>query len=168
MCPDTRVHSGGSFPSSASQRVSNHGVTQIEPFAEAPSHASFWRRRLKCAVLLSLFAWACSASACSPPPARNAPLLGTGVFHPPPKPGDSISHTQMCECKVCDPANCCDGPEDDAPPTECGDSYDFSANPTCGGISVRSCTSRCSREIWRVRAGAACAEKRPASCCRAG
>jgi hypothetical protein len=114
-----------------------------------------------------LLAWMLSASACGAPAPNNAPVFGTGVFHPPPKPGGSISHTQMCECKVCDPASCCDGPEDDPPATHCGDSYDFSADSACG-ISVRSCASRCTREIWRVRAGAPCAEKRPQSCCQAG
>jgi hypothetical protein len=69
---------------------------------------------------------------------------------------------------MCDPANCCDGPDDDPAPTKCGDSYDFSANPECGGISVRSCTSRCTQQVWRVHAGASCAEKRPESCCPAG
>jgi hypothetical protein len=69
------------------------------------------------------------SAGCSGPPVRNGPLFGTGVFHPPPKPGDSISHTLMCECKACEPSSCCDGPEDDAPPESCGDSYDFSSNP---------------------------------------
>jgi hypothetical protein len=117
-----------------------------------------------------LVIWLLVASACSAPPAPSAPLFGTGVLHPPPKPGDSISHTQMCECKVCDPDNCCDGPDDDAPKTDCShvDSYDFTANAACGGLAVRSCASRCTREIWRVHAGTSCADKRPESCCRAG
>jgi hypothetical protein len=108
------------------------------------------------------------ASSCSAAARNTGPMFGNGVFHPPPKPGDSINNSQMCECKVCDPANCCDGPEDDAPPAHCGDSYDFSANDSCGGLSVKSCASRCTREIWRVRGAQDCAEKRPASCCRAG
>ncbi|HWZ92096.1 MAG TPA: hypothetical protein VNW92_24705 [Polyangiaceae bacterium] len=142
-------------------------MTRFADLEGAPAHASRPRRRGRGALLV-LFGWACCASACGAPRASNTPLFGTGVFHPPPKPGDSISHSQMCECKMCDPANCCDGPEDDAPASECGDSYDFSSNPSCGGLSVKSCASRCTRQVWRVRAGAACSEKRPQSCCAAG
>jgi len=108
------------------------------------------------------------ATGCSGPPVNAGPLFGTGVFHPPPKVGDSITHTRLCECKACDPGDCCDGPEDDAPPTRCSDSYDFSANAECGGLSVRSCVSRCIRQVWRVHAGQACDSKRPANCCEAG
>ena len=97
----------------------------------------------------------------------EGPLFGTGVFHPPPKPGASISQTRMCECKVCEPSNCCDGPDDDAPPASCGDSYDLS-NEACAGISIRSCASRCTRQVWRVNSAQSCAARRPDSCCEAG
>ncbi len=108
------------------------------------------------------------AAACSTRPnVDERPLFGTGVFHPPPKPGASISQTRMCECKACEPSNCCDGPEDDTLPTSCGDRYDFSVNEACG-ISVRRCSSRCTREVWRVNSTEACAAKRPGSCCQAG
>jgi hypothetical protein len=108
-------------------------------------------------------------TACNAPSVASGPLFGTGVFHPPPKPGDSIGHTQMCECKACDPSSCCEGPEeDDAPPVSCGDSYDFSSNPSCGGLAVRSCQVRCTRQIWRVHVGESCASKRPLGCCTAG
>ena len=103
---------------------------------------------------------------CSSRHRLDGPLFGTGVFHPPPKPGASISQTRMCECIACAPSNCCDGPEDDAPPAKCRDSYDFS-DPACG-VSIRSCTSRCAREVWRVKNDEECAAKRPASCCGAG
>lgn len=119
-------------------------------------------------VLLTFIAASAIAEACSGPPLNTGPLFGTGVFHPPPKAGDSITHTRMCECKACDPSNCCDGPEDDAPATTCGDSYDFGANAECGGLSVRSCASRCIRQVWRVHAGQACDSKRPSNCCDAG
>ncbi len=99
-------------------------------------------------------------AACSHPPVTSGPLFGTGVFHPPPKPGDSISQTRLCECKACEPRNCCDGPDDDAPPKSCGESYDFS-DPACGGIEIRSCTSRCSREVWRVHSGEDCSTQTP-------
>jgi hypothetical protein len=95
------------------------------------------------------------------------PLFGTGVFHPPPKPGTSINQTRMCECKACEPSNCCDGPDDDTPPASCRESYNFSDNEGCG-ISIRSCASRCARQVWRVSNSEACTAKRPASCCQAG
>ena len=107
-------------------------------------------------------------SACSGSARDTQPLFGTGVFHSPPKPGDSIAHSQMCECKTCDPANCCDGPEDDAPEARCGDRYDFSAGGSCGGLSIKSCSSRCARQIWRVRSGQDCRDRRPETCCQAG
>jgi len=114
-------------------------------------------------VLLTL---AMILAGCGTPKASGSPLFGTGVFHPPPKPGASISQTRMCECKACEPSNCCDGPDDDTPPATCRESYDFS-NPACG-ISIRSCASRCAREVWRVNNGEACDAKRPVSCCDAG
>jgi len=120
------------------------------------------------ALTFGVSTWLALATSCSARPVTNGPVFGTGVFHPPPKPGDSISHTQMCECKACDPTACCDGPEDDPPAKDCGDSYDFSANPSCGGIAVRSCTSRCTRQIWRVHTGESCSAKRPPTCCKAG
>lgn len=94
----------------------------------------------------------------------GGPLFGTGVFHPPPKPGASISQTRMCECRACEPSNCCDDPDDDAPPATCGQDDDFSA---CA-ISIRSCASRCAREVWRVNNSETCGAKRPFSCCGAG
>jgi len=106
------------------------------------------------------------SSGCSTPRATEGALFGTGVFHPPPKPGASISQTRMCECKACEPSNCCDGPDEDSPPEVCGSSYDFSQG-SCG-IQVRSCAARCTREVWRVNSAEACDTKRPLSCCQAG
>jgi hypothetical protein len=111
------------------------------------------------------------AAACRGPAVTNGPVFGTGVFHPPPKPGDSISHTLMCECKSCNPRDCCDGPEDEPAteslPNSCAESYDFSA-PGCAAPAIRSCASRCTRQVWRVHSGEDCAAKRPPSCCEAG
>src|SRR6187549_3292452 len=104
---------------------------------------------------------------CSSRPHVDGPLFGTGVFHPPPKPGTSISQTRMCECKACQPSSCCDGPGEDTTPKACGESYDFSSNEACG-IAIRSCASRCAREVWRVKNAESCAAKRPDSCCQAG
>ena len=116
---------------------------------------------------ISLVFWLILAGCGSSSRVNDGPLFGTGVFHPPPKPGASISQTRMCECKACEPSNCCEGPEDDAPPASCRESYDFSTNEACG-ISIRSCASRCAREVWRVNNGEECDARRPLSCCRAG
>ena len=152
----------------ADQRVSNPVVQGLHPSFTVRVSRRSARMPIVLRGLSTLIALSAIGSACSGPAHDTAPLFGTGVFHPPPKPGDSIAHSQMCECKTCDPANCCDGPADDAPPATCGDSYDFSASDSCGGLSVKSCSSRCTRQIWRVRSAQDCAEKRPASCCHAG
>jgi hypothetical protein len=122
---------------------------------------------LRCVLVIPLILPAILAGCGSRPAASERPLFGTGVFHPPPKPGASISQTRMCECKACEPSSCCDGPDDDTPAQACGEDYDFSRNKACG-ISVRSCTSRCTREVWRVNSAEPCAAKRPESCCQAG
>ena len=149
-------------PSSEPLLVSNPGVALHPSFILR----SCWRYALR--GLISAVVLIPVASACSPPAQDPRPLFGSGVLHPPPKPGDSISHSQMCECKTCNPAACCEGPDEDAPPTTCGDSYDFTSNPSCGGLAVKSCASRCTEQVWRVRSGQSCTDKRPASCCQAG
>lgn len=128
--------------------------------------------KLLCHLLWTLvgssLAYVAALTSCGAPPAGDRPLFGSGVFHPPPKPGSSISQTQMCECQACDPSACCEGPADEAASEACGNSYDFSENASCGGLSVRSCASRCTRQIWRVGSRDDCASKRPPSCCPAG
>jgi len=104
---------------------------------------------------------------CGTRPQSEGPLFGTGVFHPPPKPGASISQTQMCECTACEPSNCCDGPEEGEAPT-CTPSADSNDEQVLCADSLRSCASRCAREVWRVKVGEECSSKRPAHCCRAG
>ena len=126
-------------------------------------------------MLAAVLRWVCISlvfaailAACGARPPTDGPLFGTGVFHPPPKPGTSISQTRMCECNACEPSDCCDGPADDEPPPECSYAYEFAENDQACGISIRSCSSRCAREVWRVKSNEECADKRPASCCRAG
>jgi hypothetical protein len=155
-------------PSLREQRVSNPVVRGLHPSFTLRVSRRGARMPIVLRGFATLVSLAAIGSACGGPAHDTGPLFGTGVFHPPPKPGDSIAHSQMCECKTCDPANCCDGPDDDAPPAQCGDSYDFSASDSCGGLSVKSCSSRCTRQIWRVRSGQDCAEKRPVGCCHAG
>ncbi|HYQ41488.1 MAG TPA: hypothetical protein VER11_05965 [Polyangiaceae bacterium] len=120
------------------------------------------RRALVPALTLAVILGGCGSGG----PHAEGPLFGTGVLHPPPKPGASINQTKMCECKACAPSNCCDGPDDDAPAATCGSSYDFS-DPQCG-ISITSCASRCAREVWRVKNEEECGNRRPTSCCQAG
>src|SRR3954468_18090951 len=70
------------------------------------------------------------SASCSSRPGVDAPLFGSGVFHPPPKPGASISQTRMCECVACEPRSCCGGAEDDEPPPTCNtENYVF--DPRC-------------------------------------
>ena len=145
-------------------RFQDRFVSEFAVFDSLPLGMIPQFRQLACVALISAVILASCGSATR---ADERPLFGTGVFHPPPKPGASISQTRMCECQACEPSNCCDGPDEDAPPKTCADSYDFS-NPGCGGLSVQSCASRCAREVWRVRSGEACAAKRSASCCQAG
>lgn len=133
-------------------RIASDSVTEmLSPFRRA------------CALSLTL---ASVFTACASHPHDNGPLFGTGILHPPPKPGASISQTRMCECQACAPRSCCEGPEDDAPSASCGQDG-FEGGDECT-ISVRSCVSRCIREVWRVNQGEDCASKQPESCCRAG
>ena len=86
-----------------------------------------------------------------------------GPRHPPPKPGESITHTQMCSCVRCEPDSCCheleqDRPEDNA---ECANGYDFSK---CE-MAVSSCDSRCYQHRWRTRVEVGCESSRPDVCC---
>ena len=82
----------------------------------------------------------------------------------PPKPGQSIN-TQMCECDTCSPRECCAGADEtQVSDPSCNTDFDFTKNDACG-ISVRSCTTRCAKEIWRVKRNETCDSKRPASCC---
>jgi hypothetical protein len=103
-----------------------------------------------------------------------APACGAGTRAakaPPPtytKPGASISHTKLCGCTSCSPASCCQGTDEGAGASDegCGENYDFSNGKDCG-LSVGSCTTRCFREVWRVRDSEACDAKRPPTCCGA-
>ncbi|HEY2406191.1 MAG TPA: hypothetical protein VGI10_09320 [Polyangiaceae bacterium] len=102
------------------------------------------------------------ASSCATGPTATG-MPSAGIIQGHPKPGSSITHSQMCECTTCDPAKCCDG-TDDAPASDnCTYNYDFDSNGC--GISIQSCQSRCHQQIWRVLASEHCDDKRPTSCC---
>jgi hypothetical protein len=81
---------------------------------------------------------------------------------PPYKPGDSITKTRMCSCKVCDPASCCRELEQDRPEMkECAEGYDFSK---CE-LSVSSCQANCYQNHWRTAIDGTCEDNRPDTCC---
>jgi len=142
------------------------GLAPCRNFTVMTGHFAELIRGLRVLLGISLLLAALLAGCGSSLRSKPSPLFGTGVFHPPPKPGASISQTRMCECKACEPSKCCEGPDEDAPTPTCN-SYDFS-DPACGGISISSCTSRCTRQVWRVRTDEACSDKRPLTCCLAG
>lgn len=123
--------------------------------------------------LASLLAWAlgvvvipvtfgCANDVPTPPPQP-----WTGFFHPPPRPGTSITHTKQCECRACDPANCCGADQTEQsgpPPSECTQEGNYIFPETCG-ITVQSCTPRCYSKVWRVAARESCSDSRPLVCC---
>ena len=80
----------------------------------------------------------------------------------PPKPGESITHSQMCTCRACEIPTCCRELEQDVPETtDCADGYDFSK---CE-LPVQSCTSRCFQHRWRIHVDESCEETKPGKCC---
>jgi hypothetical protein len=105
------------------------------------------------------------AGGCSAEPNAAPPRPWTGFFHPPPKPGDSITNRKQCSCRACDPAACCaaeDLESTEAASTECSGSYEFSEK--CG-IQIKSCTPRCYSHVWRVPNQESCSQSRPPVCC---
>jgi hypothetical protein len=117
-----------------------------------------------------LLTLACAAAtlvaACDVPPPRQGGGVAFDRYRdkPPPKPGESITHTRMCSCKVCRPDSCCRELEEEAPQLErCADDYDFS---DCG-MAVSSCDSRCFQHRWRTRIEVGCTKSRPRGCCYA-
>ncbi len=115
------------------------------------------------AVLAALAAWL--VSGCAGEPARPPPEAWSGFFHPPPKPGASISNTKQCTCRACDPASCCGAEQTESlgpTPAECNSSYTFSEK--CG-ITVQTCTPRCYSQVWRVGNQESCSASRPLVCC---
>lgn len=106
--------------------------------------------------------------ACTGEPPPPSPQAWTGFFHPPGKPGGSITNTKQCDCQACDPSSCCSAEQTELsgpPPAECsntGDSYVFSEK--CG-ITVQTCTPRCYSHVWRVGKQESCGTSRPLVCC---
>ena len=120
-------------------------------------------RRFGHLMLAALLA-ACAGG--GPPASQNPiPIPASGTFRAPKKMGSSITHSKMCKCHACSPAECCQGPKEDENAKKCEDDYDFS-KPGCG-MQVQSCASRCFEEVWRVSQEASCASKRPEICCGA-
>ncbi len=102
--------------------------------------------------------------ACQGPQVPNGAIQFYGNGRPPPKPGESISHTMMCTCTHCEPTDCCRELEQEQQDTEkCADGYDFSK---CE-LAVNSCQSRCFQHRWRTRIETGCEKERPEECCHA-
>lgn len=99
---------------------------------------------------------------CTPEPSGSA-ASPQAPRRPPPRPGESITHTQMCSCLVCEPVSCCHELDADAPEvqTDCADGYDFSK---CE-MAVSSCDSNCFQHRWRARVEIGCLASRPDKCC---
>jgi hypothetical protein len=115
--------------------------------------------RLSSALLLA------AGLSCASGTFKSPPLVYSGEFHPPPKPGSSIANTKQCECRACDPADCCGAERTEntaAAPAECNSSYNFSEK--CG-ITVNTCTPRCYSQVWRVPNQDSCEASRPLVCC---
>lgn len=118
------------------------------------------------ALGLLLSACASSASSSSAPIDWGRP--------PPSRPGSSITHTQLCACTACSERACCRGPDEtqaecdaaSAPETLEGEDpvVDFSGAEDCG-VEVRSCSTSCTRKVWRVPSTEGCEHGRPADCC---
>jgi len=163
-----RLSRSGAAPVTASRKWTSERPRRAKPARSLGVEIHREMRPMLWRLLGTFVGLAIISSACgSRPRVDDSPLFGTGVFHPPPKPGASISQTRMCECQVCEPSDCCDGPADDTPPATCGSSGDAQSDELCG-IAIRSCASRCTREVWRVNNAESCSAKRPTSCCRAG
>lgn len=69
------------------------------------------------------------------------------------RPGQSITESRRCECVECVRASCCSG--------DPGIEEDTSSEL---GMSIGVC-GRCVRRVWPARAGQACAERAPETCC---
>jgi hypothetical protein len=103
--------------------------------------------------------------ACAGGAPSASPPAWHGDFHPPGKPGGSIMNTQQCECRACDPSNCCGAEHTEnagTPPPECSSSYTFSEK--CG-MTVNTCTPRCYSKVWRISKQESCETSRPLVCC---
>ncbi len=113
-------------------------------------------------VWLALF---CTC-ACGPEPTSPPPKPWTGFFHPPGKPGGSITNFKQCECRACDPGSCCSAEKTEnleAAGPEClTNDYNFSVK--CG-ITVQTCTPRCYSHVWRIPQQESCSADLPLVCC---
>jgi hypothetical protein len=130
-----------------------------------PSAGAIGSRDTLLALLLALLL-AAGCSPAAPTQAGGADVAIDGepgqLRRAPPKPGESITHTQMCSCKVCEPKSCCTELEQDAPEMQqCADGYDFSK---CQ-MEVSSCDTRCFQHRWRTHVEIGCAGSRPDTCC---
>jgi hypothetical protein len=114
---------------------------------------------------LAWLAWFC-ACACGPEPTSPPPQPWTGFFHPPGKPGGSITNFKQCECRACDPSSCCSAEKTENVETagpEC-QTNDYNFSDKCG-ITVQTCTPRCYSHVWRIPKQESCSADLPLVCC---
>jgi hypothetical protein len=107
------------------------------------------------------------AGACSSDPGvQSGAICGGGRCGPPPKKvGHSLSNSELCTCRACEPASCCQDEQMDESDAGCPmDSYDFAASEACG-LAVPSCASRCFEHRWRADVALGCEATKPARCC---
>ena len=146
-------------------RVNGRARSVSQTWARRGYHEPVPRRTVPDSLRTLTALAVCLIAGCAgeaPPP---SPQAWTGFFHPPPKPGASITDSKQCSCRACDPASCCGAEQTESlgpAPAECNDSYTFSE--TCG-ITVQTCTPRCYSQVWRVRNHESCNVSRPLVCC---
>lgn len=113
---------------------------------------------------IEILCWALLVVGCAGERAAE-PAPWQGTFHPPPKPGASITNTKQCECRACDPDSCCQAEQTEstaAPAADCNSSFEF---PEHCGITVQTCTPRCYSHVWRIGNGESCEFTKPLVCC---
>lgn len=118
-----------------------------------------WSLRRGFSTLRRIVAWACVSGfiACTHFPEGSA----TPGARPPPKPGSSISHTQMCRCIAClDPA-CCTREAEGEQTESC---REVDGQIQCG-LKMKSC-GRCQEVVWRISLSESCAASQPKDCCK--
>lgn len=116
-------------------------------------------------ALVALLLGAGAGCAADAPP--TGPESWKGFFHPAALPGQSINNTKQCECRACDPSNCCGAEKTEnsgVTPPECNSPSNYEFSDQCG-ITVQTCTPRCYSQVWRVSKLESCSAARPLVCC---
>lgn len=133
---------------------------QGSPRLPRPTLVSFGCRAL--ALVTVLGTWLALAAGCATHDLPMSTASSSGRA-PPPKPGSSITHTQLCRCVACeDPACCTREAEGERETEQCRANEEGQIE--CG-LAMKSC-GRCQELAFRVSLSTTCEAKRPADCCR--